>query len=136
MEDVKTPQLSPATPITRRSLLKWTGLAAVGTAALGTTGCAGFNEKEPLSETGEEAKLEGEWIPCSCWADCGSKGFNKALVKDGEVVRLGTDQTHDDSPDCPPAARLRPRPRSARHDLRCRPHQVPHEAQALAARRR
>lgn len=28
--------------ITRRGLLKWTGLTAIGTAALGTTGCAGF----------------------------------------------------------------------------------------------
>ena len=102
MEDVKAPALSTQSGITRRSLLKWTALAAAGTAALGTTGCAGFNEKEPLSETGgENVQPEGEWIPCSCWADCGSKGFNKAFVRNGEVVRLGTDQTHDDTPDCP-----------------------------------
>ena len=102
MEDVKAPASSTQSGITRRSLLKWTALAAAGTAALGTTGCAGFNEKEPLSETGgENAQPEGEWIPCSCWADCGSKGFNKAFVRNGEVVRLGTDQTHDDTPDCP-----------------------------------
>lgn len=102
MEDVKAPASSTQSGITRRSLLKWTALAAAGTAALGTTGCAGFNEKEPLSETGgENVQPEGEWIPCSCWADCGSKGFNKAFVRNGEVVRLGTDQTHDDTPDCP-----------------------------------
>lgn len=106
MEDVKAPASSTQSGITRRSLLKWTALAAAGTAALGTTGCAGFNEKEPLSETGgENVQPEGEWIPCSCWADCGSKGFNKAFVRNGEVVRLGTDQTHDDTPDCPSCAR-------------------------------
>ncbi|RDB55019.1 molybdopterin-dependent oxidoreductase [Senegalimassilia anaerobia] len=86
--------------ITRRSLLKWSSLAAAGVAALGTTGCAGFNES--TSPVGSDVTAEGgTWIPCSCWADCGSKGFNKALVKNGEVVRMGTDQTHEDSPDCP-----------------------------------
>ena len=85
--------------ITRRSLLKWTGLATVGTAALGTTACAGFNETD-LADTGTEEDA-GTWVPCSCWADCGSKGFNKALVKNGEVVRMGTDQSHTDTPDCP-----------------------------------
>ncbi len=97
-EDVK---VAPHGGITRRGLLKWTGLTALGTAALGTTACAGFNETD-LAETGEGAEEDqGTWIPCSCWADCGSKGFNKALVKNGEVVRMGTDQTHEDSPDCP-----------------------------------
>ena len=38
--------------ITRRGLLKWTGLTAIGTAALGTTGCAGFDQTD-LAETGE-----------------------------------------------------------------------------------
>lgn len=86
--------------ITRRGLLKWTGLAALGTAALGTTACAGFNEVE-LAETGNDGEDPGTWIPCNCWADCGSKGFNRALVKNGQVVRMGTDQSHEDSPDCP-----------------------------------
>ena len=85
--------------ITRRSLLKWTGLATVGTAALGTTACAGFNETD-LADTGTKEDAS-TWVPCSCWADCGSKGFNKALVKNGEVVRMGTDQSHTDTPDCP-----------------------------------
>ncbi len=99
MEDVKATHVDGWAPITRRGLLKWTGLAAVGTAALGTTAYAGFNEAEVAVAHADEDP--GTWIPCSCWADCGSKGFNKALVKNGEVVRLGTDQTHDDSPDCP-----------------------------------
>ena len=109
MKDAKTPPSSAETSITRRGLLKWASLAAVGTAALGTTACAGFNETTPDDgsdadqdqSTEPVAEDQGEWIPCSCWVDCGSKGFNKALVKDGEVVRLGTDWTHEDTPDCP-----------------------------------
>lgn len=85
--------------ITRRNLLKWTGVAVAGTAALGTTGCAGFNQK-PEGEAAKGAS-EGTWIPCNCWADCGSKGFNKVFVQDGDCVRMGTDKTHADSPDCP-----------------------------------
>lgn len=40
---------------------------------------------------------KGEWIPADCWPDCGSKGFNKAYVEDGVVVRMGTDDTIEDS---------------------------------------
>lgn len=83
--------------LTRRSLLKWAGLAAAGTAALGTTACAGFNEVEE-HDSGTE---DGKWVACNCWADCGSKGFNRVYVKDGEAARMGTDQSHEDTPDCP-----------------------------------
>lgn len=83
--------------ITRRNLLKWTGIAAAAT-TLGASGCTGFDSAPEETNTEQD---QGEWIPCSCWADCGSRGFNKALVRNGEVVRMGTDQTHDDSPDCP-----------------------------------
>lgn len=88
--------------ISRRGLLKWTAAALAGTAALGTTACAGFDERE-LSETGgaDSTAEEGRWIPCNCWADCGSKGFNKVYVSNGEAVRMGTDKTHEDTPDCP-----------------------------------
>lgn len=89
-----------STGITRRSLVKWASLATVGAAALGTTAGAGFNVATAAAAEGE-ADDQGTWIPCSCWADCGSKGFNKALVKNGEVIRMGTDQTHADTPDCP-----------------------------------
>lgn len=99
MEEMKSSALERG--MSRRSLLKWAGLATVGSAALGATGCVGFNEKTPISDTGDVDENPGEWIPCSCWVDCGSKGFNKALVKNGEVVRLGTDKSHEDSPDCP-----------------------------------
>src|SRR3546814_12880630 len=40
---------------------------------------------------------KGKWIAADCWPDCGSKGFNKAYVEDGVVVRMGTDDTVEDS---------------------------------------
>ena len=75
MEEMKSSALERG--MSRRSLLKWAGLATVGSAALGATGCVGFNEKTPISDTGDVDENPGEWIPCSCWVDCGSKGFNK-----------------------------------------------------------
>lgn len=40
---------------------------------------------------------KGKWVPADCWPDCGSKGFNKAYVEDGVVVRMGTDNSIEDS---------------------------------------
>jgi anaerobic dimethyl sulfoxide reductase subunit A len=40
---------------------------------------------------------KGKWVPADCWPDCGSKGFNKAYVEDGVVVRMGTDDSIEDS---------------------------------------
>lgn len=40
---------------------------------------------------------KGKWVPADCWADCGSKGYNKAYVVDGVVLRMGTDDTIPDS---------------------------------------
>lgn len=40
---------------------------------------------------------KGKWIPADCWPDCGSKGFNKAYVENGVVVRMGTDDAIEDS---------------------------------------
>jgi anaerobic dimethyl sulfoxide reductase subunit A len=68
-------------------------------AAVRRAGGVGFGlKKEPRSK----ALLgpgggKGKWIPADCWPDCGSKGFNKAYVEDGVVVRMGTDDTIEDS---------------------------------------
>ncbi len=45
--------------------------------------------------------IDGTWIPAICWHDCGGRCALKALVVDGTVVRLKTDDTHPDSPDFP-----------------------------------
>ena len=44
---------------------------------------------------------EGRWVPAICWHDCGGRCSLKALVADGKVLRLKTDDTHPDSPDFP-----------------------------------
>lgn len=87
------------TALSRRSFLKWS--AALGGAAA-LTGGAGYGLK--LLDTAAEAAQasdQGKWIPADCWADCGSKGFNKVYVVNGTVIRQGTDETHPDSPDYP-----------------------------------
>ena len=47
------------------------------------------------------ASTPGRWVPAVCWHDCGGRCVLKALVVDGRVVRLKTDDTHPDSPDHP-----------------------------------
>jgi len=85
------------TVLTRRSFLKWS-TALGGTAAL--VGVGKFGLKIIDSTSAQEA-LQGKWIPSACWADCGSKGFNKTLVVDGIPVRMGTDDGTVDHPDHP-----------------------------------
>jgi anaerobic dimethyl sulfoxide reductase subunit A len=48
-----------------------------------------------------ERREDGRWVPAACWHDCGGRCALKALVVDGTVVRLKTDDTHPDSPDFP-----------------------------------
>jgi len=40
----------------------------------------------------------GRWVTAACWHNCGGRCLNKALVKDGKVIRQKTDDTHADSP--------------------------------------
>jgi anaerobic dimethyl sulfoxide reductase subunit A len=68
-------------------------------AAVHEAGGVGFGlKKEPRSKSllGSGGG-KGKWIAADCWPDCGSKGFNKAYVEDGVVVRMGTDDTIEDS---------------------------------------
>ncbi|MGK2911809.1 MAG: molybdopterin-dependent oxidoreductase [Sphingobium sp.] len=68
-------------------------------AAVRQAGGVGFGlRKQPRSESllGPGGG-KGKWVAADCWPDCGSKGFNKAYVEDGVVVRMGTDDTIEDS---------------------------------------
>lgn len=85
------------TALTRRSFLKWS-MALGGTAAL--TGGLTYGLKT-LDTVNGQAPSNEKWIPAACWADCGSKGFNKVLVADGVVIRGGTDDVIEDHPDHP-----------------------------------
>lgn len=96
--------------VTRRSFLATSATALAGLAALrGTAGstCA-------LAQA-EETADEGVWIPVACNNNCGGMCENKALVKDGLVIRQKTDDTTEDSPDNP-QMRGCPRGRAHRQD--------------------
>ncbi|MBQ6390733.1 MAG: molybdopterin-dependent oxidoreductase [Eggerthellaceae bacterium] len=40
---------------------------------------------------------EAKWVSIPCWHDCGGACALKALVEDGKIVRVKTDDTHPDS---------------------------------------
>lgn len=82
--------------VDRRRFLKWSATITGGVAAVGGVP-EGFRQLLPSAV----ADTKGKWIPAACWHDCGSKGFNKAYVVDGLPVRQGTDDTIEDSPNCP-----------------------------------
>ncbi|MEG2262557.1 MAG: molybdopterin-dependent oxidoreductase [Raoultibacter sp.] len=96
MNKIREANIPKKSGLTRRSFLKWSGLVAAGGAIATTAGC-GFSGADKT----QKAASVGKWIPAQCWADCGSRGFNKVYVKDGSCVRMGTDETHEDTPDCP-----------------------------------
>lgn len=60
-----------------------------------------------LSETSGEGTADapvqpvGEWKTIACLHGCGTRCMNQALVQDGVVIRQKTDDTHEDSLECP-----------------------------------
>ena len=46
---------------------------------------------------------EGKWVAVPCWHNCGARCLVKALVKDGKVIRMKTDDTHPDTWEDPQA---------------------------------
>lgn len=80
----------------RRTFLK---ASAAATAGLTLTGCG--LEKISSTTAQEIVKKEGQWVTAACWHNCGGRCLNKALVNDGVVLRMKTDDTHEDTPDYP-----------------------------------
>lgn len=83
---------------------QFVGMAtAVGlTSSLGLTGCD--NKMQEVSDQGSAVdKLEnGEWKPFICLSvGCGYKCHNKAYVVDGVIVRQGSDNSVEDTPNTP-----------------------------------
>lgn len=86
--------------MSRRTFIKWSSALAAGGAAATAAGCGFSQVDEGNGESGDTLET-GQWVPAQCWADCGSRGFNKVFVRDGKPVRMGTDTSHEDSADCP-----------------------------------
>lgn len=136
-------------PISRRSFI---GAAAAATAALAATGCSPDNtlrEADAAEATQAttpdghrldaefDPNLHGEWVTVPCWHNCGgSRCMLRAYTVDGVVMRVKTDDTHDDTFELP-QQRACPRGRSQRQHLFGADRiKYPPEARALAARRR
>ncbi len=90
--------------ISRRDFLKGTVAATAGVAGLSMTAYAADSnlttapvEHAPVVDNEEG----GCWVSAACWHNCGGRCLNKALVKDGVVIRQKTDDTHADTPDFP-----------------------------------
>lgn len=109
-------EISNGRELTRRDFMIAT---AAATAALGLAGCSQGEGENELSETQgpEEAYYsEEEWIPAACWIDCGGRCPLRAQVKDGTIVRVKGDDTHEDS-EAYPQQRCCARGRSQRHHI-------------------
>lgn len=109
-ERMMTDSMSNKTTMDRRSFV--TAGAAVATAlatAGALSGCApkAKQEAEGIGAFAPEGTFEGgktmttlndgEWKNVPCFHGCGNACVNKALVKDGVVVRTKTDDTHEDT---------------------------------------
>ena len=116
-------KLAAMSSVSRRSFVKATAATAALAAGSSLAACA------PTSTTSTEggadtttdgqatmAGEEGTWVTAACWHNCGGRCLNKALVKDGVVIRQKTDDNHEDSPDYP-QQRGCLRGRSQRHQV-------------------
>ena len=90
----------------RRDFLKGTVAATAAVAGLGLAGkennLASAENVAPV-EHAEIVNPEegGKWVTAACWHNCGGRCLNKALIKDGVVLRQKTDDNHPDTPDFP-----------------------------------
>lgn len=76
----------------RRAFLQAAAVAAV---SVGLTGC-GENTLKEIDDMQSNGGSE-EWITAACWHNCGGGCYNRALVKEGIVIRQKTDDNREDS---------------------------------------
>ena len=83
----------------RRAFVAATVTAA---ASISLAGCAPSVKKtEEADNRTASVAVDGEWKTISCMQSCGGRCMNKALVKDGIIIRQKTDDTHEDSQEFP-----------------------------------
>ncbi len=89
--------------ISRRDFLKGTAAATAAVAGLSMVG-GGENllkaSAETMAPAAEPAVVDaaegGKWVAAPCWHNCGGKCLVKAYVKDGVILRQGTDNMNSD----------------------------------------
>lgn len=85
--------------LSRKNFLAASAVAAAG---LALTGCTSNTLTKVSGDIDAIAvNGEGKWVSAACWHNCGGRCVNKALVKEGIVIRQKTDDTHPDSPEYP-----------------------------------
>ncbi len=85
--------------LSRRGFVRASAVAAATLAAAGgLSACA-----NTVQEAGtEQGVAEEKWVPVACWHGCSTRMcVNKALVKDGVVIRQKSDDTHEDTVERP-----------------------------------
>ena len=87
--------------------------ALFGTLAAGSSLTACAPVARDMTNTATD---EGEWISAACWHGCGGRCVNRVLMKDGAVVRQGSDTSHEDSYEWP---QLRGCPRGRSQQQMC-----------------
>jgi anaerobic dimethyl sulfoxide reductase subunit A len=79
---------------------------ALATLGVGLAGCTpkggqAGNNSVVISETPIEPIPEGEWVSAVCWSHCGGKCAMSVYKTDNVLLRMKTDDTHEDSMDWP-----------------------------------
>lgn len=96
--------------VSRRGFVKASAAAGAMLATAGMVGCSNMVEPtEAMADTdamatvGSDGRdvITGEWKTAACWHNCGGRCVNKALVRDGVVVRQKTDDAAEDTTDEP-----------------------------------
>ena len=87
----------------RRDFLKGTVAATAAAAGLGIVGgsenrlkAAAESIAPAAAPTVSDAAEGGKWMAAPCWHNCGGKCLVRACVKDGVIVRQGTDDINTD----------------------------------------
>ena len=87
--------------ISRRDFLKGTAAATAAVAGLGMVSRENaLAAEESVAPAGEAAVADaaegGKWVAAPCWHNCGGKCLVRACVKDGVIIRQGTDNFSTD----------------------------------------
>jgi len=100
MEELNTS--TPKNTLNRRQFLAASMVVAASATALSAFGCTP-QSKVVVADPSlpEDLEAGGTWIPAPCWHNCGGRCVNKVMVKEGVVIRMKTDDSHEDTPEYP-----------------------------------
>lgn len=94
--EVQKKESSPKQLLSRRHFVRNSAIAAASLYSLSFLSACGSDASSNGGAAAEEGP-DGRWISAACWENCGGRCVNKVLIKDGEIVRQGTDDSHEDS---------------------------------------